>query len=45
MPNNWPAHLKTCILHVAALAHMAMTCARGWALNSRIQRGQRCIWG
>ena len=34
LPRHWPDHLKTSVLHVISLGHLALVYARGWAANS-----------
>ncbi len=38
LPRRWPRHAKAAVLHVVALAHAAMTQARGWCANSPVAR-------
>ena len=38
LPQSWPERVKSAVLHVIALAQYAMTCTRGWAVNSPIAR-------
>ncbi len=35
---NWPARARAAILHTISLAETIFTCARGFAVNSRIAR-------
>ena len=34
LPKSWPKYIKSAMLHVISLAHVAMTYSRGWAVNS-----------
>jgi putative transposase len=34
LPRGWPRLVKSAVLHVASLAHLAMAHAHGWAANS-----------
>jgi transposase InsO family protein len=38
LPRGWPQHVKSAVLHVIALAQCAMTCTRGWAVDSSIAK-------
>ncbi len=38
LPKDWPQSIKTAVLHVIALAHVAIVHARGLAVNSRAIR-------
>jgi len=38
LPRGWRRHVKSAVLHVIALAQYAMTCTRGWAIDSPIRR-------
>ena len=38
LPPAWPAHTKSAMIHVIALAHFVLTHVRGWCVNSRIAR-------
>jgi hypothetical protein len=38
LPKGWPRHVRGAVLHVIALAHTALTRARGWCLNCRVTR-------
>ena len=38
LPKDWPRHVRSAVLQVIALAHMALTRARGWCLNCRVTR-------
>ena len=38
LPRGWPRRVKSAVLHVIALAQYAMTCTRGWAIDSPIAR-------
>jgi hypothetical protein len=34
LPNDWPCHVKSAIVHIISLAHFSITYTRGWAANS-----------
>ncbi len=38
LPNGWPRHVTSAMLHVIALAQYAMAYTRSWAVNSPIAR-------
>ena len=38
LPRSWPEHVKSALLHAVALAHFALSHARGWCADSRIAR-------
>ena len=38
IPESWPSHVKSAILHIISLAHFSITHARGWAANSVSKR-------
>lgn len=38
LPKDWKPRVRTAVLHAMALAHSAITNARGWCVNSRIVR-------
>ena len=38
LPKAWPERARSAIIHVISLAHAAIVCARGWAINSPIAR-------
>jgi transposase InsO family protein len=38
LPRAWPAHVKSGLVNVIALAQFGMTYVRGWCANSRIAR-------
>ena len=38
LPKAWPKRARSAIIHVVSLAHSAIVCARGWAVNSPIAR-------
>src|SRR5690349_2527346 len=38
LPKNWTQRVRIAVLHAIALAHNAITNARGWCVNSRIIR-------
>ena len=38
IPESWPSHVKSGILHIISLAHFSITHARGWAANSVSER-------
>ena len=38
LPKAWPERARSAIIHVVSLAHSAIVCARGWAVNSPITR-------
>ncbi len=38
LPNGWPRHVTSAMLHVIALAQYAMAYTRSWAANSPIAR-------
>ena len=38
LPKAWPERARSAIIHVVSLAHSAIVCARGWAVNSPIAR-------
>ena len=40
LPKDWPRHVRSAVLHVIALAHAALTRARGWCLNCRVTRAR-----
>ncbi len=41
LPKDWPQSVKTAVLHVIALAHVAFVHARGLAVNSPDGRTRR----
>ena len=40
LPKSWPKYIKSAMIYVVSLAHVAMTYSRGWAANSMIRRVQ-----
>ena len=34
LPQSWPEHVKSALLHVISVAQLAIVHARGWAANS-----------
>jgi hypothetical protein len=34
VPDGWPAHVKSALLHCIAMAHLAIIHARGWATHT-----------
>ena len=38
LPDAWPAHVRSALVHAFALAHLGMTHVRGWCADSRIAR-------
>jgi len=34
LPSGWPDSVRSAVIYVISLAHYAITCARGWAVNS-----------
>ncbi len=38
LPEGWPSHVKSAVLHIISLAHFSITHARGWAANSVSER-------
>jgi hypothetical protein len=38
LPKDWARHVRAAVLHIIALAHTALTRARGWCLNCRVTR-------
>ena len=40
LPRSWPNHIKAGVLHAISLAHAAVVCSRGWAVNSSIERAR-----
>ena len=41
LPESWPNHIKAGVIHAISLAHAAIVCSRGWAVNSRIERSRQ----
>ncbi|MFC1461415.1 DDE-type integrase/transposase/recombinase, partial [Verrucomicrobiota bacterium] len=40
LPQDWPQHVRSAILHIVSLAYWAITCAHSWAANSGIEHIQ-----
>lgn len=38
LPDDWPKHVRSAVVHVISLAYAALTWTRSWAANSPIQR-------
>ncbi|MFC1461329.1 DDE-type integrase/transposase/recombinase [Verrucomicrobiota bacterium] len=38
LPKHWPQHVRSAILHIVCLAHMAIIHTRSWCADSRLQR-------
>ena len=38
LPKSWPSNVKSAILRVVSLAHLAIIYSRSWAANNRIAR-------
>ena len=38
VPQGWPAHVRSALLHIIALAQYALAYTRGWAVNAPIAR-------
>ena len=41
LPRNWPQNVKTAVLHIISLAHVAVVHARGVLVNSPNARTRR----
>ena len=40
LPRSWPNHIKVGVVHAISIAHAAVVCSRGWAVNSSIERAR-----